>query len=164
MASPKIVQELKDMITEGRGRLPLASMSGQERRGKLRLKLGLERLFQKGLEKRHLERTQQIEEELDQQDHNASEGQQVKACSGGQKREREMIHWELFEYDDVDSFLDVPTLCSSSLPPSCVPCPPSSSDDSDNLETSACVRLFLLQPFFRIQHGRVLELPSTFWR
>ena len=79
MASPKIVQELKDMIVERRGRLPPASMSGQERRGKLRLKLGLERLVQKGSEKRHSEKTQQIEEELDQKDHNASEGQQVRA-------------------------------------------------------------------------------------
>ena len=75
-----------------------------------------------------------------------------------------MIHWQLFEYDDADSFLDVPALCSFSLPPSCVPCPPSSWVDSDSLETGACVRLSLLQPFFRIQHERVLELPSRFWR
>ena len=75
-----------------------------------------------------------------------------------------MMHWDLFEYDDEDSFLDVPALCSSSLPPSCVPSPPSSWGGSDNLETCAYVQLSLLQRVFHILHECVLELPSTFWR
>ena len=80
MASPRIAQELKDM-TVGRGRLPPASKTNQERRRKLRLELGSECLFQvaQGSKKRHLEKTRQIEEELDQRDRNADEGQQVRA-------------------------------------------------------------------------------------
>jgi len=75
-----------------------------------------------------------------------------------------VIHRPFFEYDDADSFLDVPALCSSSLPPSCVPCLPSSWDGSDNPGTCVYVRLSLLQQVFRIRHERVLELPSTFLR